>query len=141
MPSSPALLTANVMSALNSTMLQFVTSEDNQFVAAAFGVAALLVATTAYYSLGSKEEDQGFPKLPGTQWFHAWDFFKQRHDFLQLNFERNSGKSFTFNVLSKKVITLTGEDARRLFYSDSRMDFREGVKLLMGSVRVALHGT
>jgi len=54
------------------------------------------------------------------------------------NFERNSGQSFSFDVLHHKVVAVTGEGFRRVFYSDPRMDFIEGAKLLMGAVRVAL---
>ena len=124
------------MYSLNSTTLHFVPSEDNQLVAAAFGVAALLAATVVYYSLGSKDKEDKYPKLPGIQLYHAWSFFRQRHDFLRASFERNSGQSFSFHVAQHKVIALTGEDSRRLFYTDSRMDFSEGIKILMGAVRV-----
>lgn len=43
-------------------------------------------------------------------------------------------------MLGKKVVDLTGGDARRLIYSDARMDSREGVQLLMGSVGATLAG-
>lgn len=124
------------MSAFNSTILQFVASEDKQIAAATFGVAALLAATVVYCSFGSKDEERAFPKLPGIQLFHAWDFFQRRHDFLESHFKQNSGRGFSFDVLRHKVIVVTGEDARRVFYSDARMDISEGGKLLMGVVGV-----
>ena len=138
MASYPTLLTVDHMSALNSTILNFVASEDNQLAAATFGGAALLAATFVYYCLGSKDGDRAFPKLPGIQLFHAWNFFQQRHDFLEASFNQNSGRGFSFHVLRHKVVALTGEDARRVFYSDARMDIAEGGKLLMGVVGVTL---
>jgi len=125
------------MSALNSTILSSVASEDNRLVAGAVGAAAIL-ATTAYYALGSKDEEHDFPKLRGIQVYHAWNFFKRRFDFLHSNFERNLGKSFSFNVLHHNIVALTGEDARKTFYSHPHLDFNEGYKLLMGAVRVSL---
>lgn len=126
------------MSTLNSTVLHLVTNEENQLTAAAFGVAALLAATVVYYSLGSKDKEHGFPKLPGIQLYHAWDFFQRRDEFLHSSFKRNSGQGFSFNITHHKVIALTGEDARRIFYSDPRMDFSEGAKILTGTVRPTL---
>ena len=126
------------MSGLNSTALHFVSSEDNQLVAATFGVAALFAAAAVYYSLSSKDNEHEFPRLPGIQLYHAWNFFQWRHDFLHSNYQRHPGKGFSFNVLQHKVIALTGEDARRILYSDHRLDFSEGVKILKGMVRDTL---
>lgn len=126
------------MAALNSTILHFVAGEDSQLIAAAFSMATLLAATAVYYSLGSGDKEHEFPKLPGIQMYHAWNFFQRRHDFLRSNFKRNSGQSFSFDVNSHKIIAVTGEDARRVVYSDPRMDLSKGFKVLVGAVRVAL---
>ena len=124
------------MSALNSTILSSVAGEDNQLVSAAVGVAAI-IATAAYYVFSSRSEKHDFPKLRGIQLYHAWNFFRRRTDFLLTNFKRNSGKSFSFNILHHKVIALAGEDARRVFFSDTHLSFGEGYKILMGSVRIS----
>lgn len=124
------------MAALNSTILHFVASEDNQLAAAAFGVATLLLATAVYYSFSSKIKEDEFPKLPGLQLYHAWNFFQRRDDFLNSHFRQNAGKSFSFDVSKHKVIAVTGEEARRVLYSDPRMDLSKGFKVLMGAVRV-----
>ena len=126
------------MSAFDSTFLHFFASEYNRLVTAAFGAAVLLATTAVYYSLSPEDNKHGFPKLPGIQLFHAWEFFQRRHDFIHSNFIRNPGQSFSFNVLHHKVIALTGEDARRVFYSDPRMNLSEGFKILTGAVRVTL---
>ena len=134
---SPSLLSYHLMSALNSTILNFVAREDNQLVAGAFGTAAVLATTVLYYALRFKDKDHEFPKLRGIQLYHAWNFFQRRHDFLQWNFKRNFGKSFSFNVLHHNVIALIGQDARQAFYSNQYLAFDEGYKILMGGVRVS----
>jgi hypothetical protein len=125
------------MFALNSTVLTSVAAgEDSQLFAGAVGAAAILAATTAYYALRSKDEEHEFPKLPGIQLYHAWKFFQQRYDFLQLNLKQNLGKSFSFNVLHHNIVALGGEDARRAFFSNPHLNLGEGYKVLMGAVRV-----
>ena len=126
------------MSALNSTTLNSVAGEDNQFVAGAVGAAAVLVTAVLYYALSPRDKEHNFSKLRGIQLYHAWNFFQRRHDFLQLNFKRNLGRSFSFNVLHHKIVALTGEDARRAFYSNQHFDLVEGYKVLMGGVRDSL---
>ena len=129
---------SHLMSALNSTILNSVVGEGRQLVTGAVSAAAILAATAVYYALSSKDEEHEFPKLRGIQLYHAWNFFEQRYDFLQSNFKRNLGKSFSFNVLRHNVIALIGEDARQAFYSNGHLHFDEGYKILMGTVRVSL---
>ena len=131
----PPPLSYHPMSALNSTILNFVAGEDNQLAAGAFGTAAVLATTVLYYALSLKDKDHEFTKLRGIQLYHAWNFFQRRHDFLQWNFKRNLGKSFSFNVLHHNVIALIGQDARQAFYSNQHLAFDEGYKILMGGVR------
>lgn len=123
------------MSALNSTFLNSVTGEDNQLLAGAVGAAAILATSAVYYALSSKDKEHDFPKLRGIQLYHAWNFFRRRYDFLQSNFDRNLGRSFSFNVLHHTVLALSGEDARQAFYATQHLDFSEGYKILMGAVR------
>jgi len=127
------------MSNLNYTILSSAAGEGDKLVVGAVGAAAVLVATVVYYALNSKGADgeRDFPKLGGIQLYHAWNFFERRYDFLQSNFKRNLGRSFSFNVLHHTVVALTGEDARQAFYSNSQLHFDEGYKILMGAVRVS----
>ena len=97
------------MSTLVPTVLYPFTSGDNHLVAGAIGIAAALAAAAVYCVLGSKDKEGEFPKLPGIQLYHAWNFFRWRYDFLQSNYERNPGKSFSFDVVHHKLIALTGE--------------------------------
>ena len=120
--------------------LYFAASENNQLVTAGvgLGVAALFVTTTIYYSFGFKARENDFPKLPGIQLYHAWNFFQRRQNFINSNFERNSGQSFSFDAGHHRVIALAGEDARHAFYSDPSMDLSAGFKILKGAVRIVL---
>ena len=124
------------MFTLNSTVLRFVSSEDSQFVPGAIGVAAILATTAICFVLSSGDKEDEFPKLRGIQLYHAWNFFQRRYDFLRSNFKRNSGKSFSFNVLHHNVIVLTGEGARQTFFSHPHFNINEGMRLLLGAVGV-----
>ena len=121
---------------MNSTISHFVVGEGNRLVASAIGLGATLVTTIIYFALKSDDKKYEFPKLPGIQILHAWNFFKRRHDFLQSSFKRTSGKSFSFNALQHNVIALAGEEGRQAFFSSPYLDISEGVKFLVGAVRV-----
>lgn len=126
------------MSVPGSVIVNSIAVDDNQLVVGAVGAAVILAITVAYCSPISKNEEREFPKLRGIQLYHAWNFFRQRYNFLRSNFEQNRGESFAFNVLHHTVIALAGEDARRVFYSDPHLNLGEGYKILMGSARVSL---
>ena len=136
--SFPFHLSHHLMSALTSTVLNFIAGEDNRPLVGAVSVVTILVTAAVYYTLNSKDEEHEFPKLRGIQLYHAWNFFRERYDFLQSIFQRNAGKSFSFNVLHHNVIVLTGEDARQAFYSNSHLELYEGYKILLGVVQVPL---
>jgi len=123
------------MSILDPTTLSSIGIEDNRFVAGAVGVAAVLATTAAYYALSSKDEEHDFPKLRGIQLYHAWNFFQRPHNFLQSNFMRNHRKNFSFNVLHHNIVALTGEDARRVFFSNPDLNVNEGYRVLRGTVQ------
>ena len=126
------------MSAFNSTLLHSVAGEDSQLFASVVGVAAILATTAVLYALSSgKGKENEFPKLGGLQPYHAWNFFQRRYDFLKSGYERSSGKSFYFKILHNKIIALSGEDARQMFFSNSHLSVDEGYKILMGAVRLS----
>lgn len=124
------------MSAFNSTLLHSVVSEDNQLYASVAGVATVLATTAVIYAFGSKGKEGEFPRLSGLQPYHAWNFFQRRYDFLMTGYRKNAGQSFYFKVLSNKIIALSGEDARQIFFSNPHLSVDEGYKILMGAVRV-----
>ena len=126
----------SLMFALGS--LGSVVVEDNQLIFGAVGTGVILAVTVVYYRLGSKDNERGFPKLPGFQLYHAWNFFRRRNNFLRSNFEQNLGKSFSFNVLNHTVIALNGDDARQIFYSNPHLQLGRGYGILKGAVGVSL---
>jgi len=126
------------MSVLNSTILNSVGGEDNRFVAGVVGVAAVLATTTVYYALSSKNKENDFHKLRGIQLYHAWNFFRRRHDFLQSNFKQNLGKGFSFNVLHHNIVALAGADARQVFFSHPDLNLDEGYRILKGAVHISI---
>ena len=123
------------MSVLDSTILTFIAGDHNQLVTGTVGAATILAITAAYFALSSKGAD--FPKLRGIQLYHAWNFFRRRHDFFHSNLEQNPGKGFSFNVLHHNIVALTGEDARQVFFSNARLNFSEGYRIFWGTVRVS----
>lgn len=129
------------MSAFNSTLLHSVAGEDNQLYASVIGVAAILATTVVLYAFSKgKESATEFPRLRGLQPYHAWNFFQKRHDFLRSGYAQNSGKSFYFKILTNKIIALSGDDARQIFFGNGHLSVDEGYKILMGAVRVSLAG-
>ncbi|KAG6918625.1 hypothetical protein DXG01_013036 [Tephrocybe rancida] len=70
--------------------------------------------------------------LHGPPIYHTWLFFKKRYDFIWGNFRRNGRKMFRFRVLHHSVVALTGEEARKIFFSDQSMRLGEGYRLLVG---------
>ena len=131
------LCLAYLMSVLDSTILTSVAGQDNQFIAGAVGVAAIFGTAVIYYTLSPKDKERDFPKLRGVQLYHAWNFFRRRHDFIESNFEKTPGRSFSFNVLHHNVVALTGEDAREAFFSNPHLDLGQGYRILMGTVRTS----
>ena len=127
------------MTALITNILNSVADKDSQLVAVAVGATAILATTTVYCILSPKDREHQFPKLRGIQFYHAWNFFQWRYDFLQSNFKRNLGKSFSFDVLDHRVIALTGEDARQVFFSHPHLSIDDGYKILVGAVRLSAH--
>ena len=123
------------MSLLNSTILNTVAGENDRLIAGAVGMAIIFATTAACYVLSPKEKAHEFPKLRGIQLYHAWNFYRARYDFLQSNFKRNLGKSFSFNILHHSFLALSGEDARRIIYSKN-FHVSEGVMILLGGVCV-----
>ena len=136
--SFPFHLPRHLMSTFTFTVLNSIAGGGNRPLASAVSAAAILATVAICYTLSSKDTEHGFPKLRGIQLYHAWNFFRRRYDFLELNLKRNFGRSFSFNVLRHNVVVLTGEDARQAFFSNLHLGAHEGYKILMGGVRVPL---
>ena len=126
------------MSALNSTILQSLSDKDSQLIAGAVGLAAALAAAAVYYTFGFKARHD-FPKLPGVQLYHAWNFFRARYDFLTFNVKLNRG-GFSFNILHHNMVVLTGDEARQMFLSNPHLSMSQGYMILLGIVSVSSWG-
>ncbi|KAF8069216.1 cytochrome P450 [Lyophyllum atratum] len=91
------------------------------FAIAAFAVAAL------HHSTRSKEDID----LGGLSILTAWPFFKRRYDFMLSNFKAGR-KKFRFNVLQHRVIAVSGEASRQVFFNELSLDLPEGYRILKG---------
>ncbi|KAF8878712.1 cytochrome P450, partial [Infundibulicybe gibba] len=56
----------------------------------------------------------------------------QRYDFLRENFKKTGEKIFRFNVLQHRVLVVSGNEARKVFFNDPGLQLGEGYQILMG---------
>lgn len=97
-------------------------------MALAIGVLVML----ASYLLPSQLKG-GIHNLGGIPILAAWDFYTKRYDFLRKHFD--SGKKyFQFHILQHRVVALSGEDARKLFFSEQGLDLDDGYRILQGGI-------
>ncbi|GBE78810.1 hypothetical protein SCP_0200070 [Sparassis crispa] len=59
-------------------------------------------------------------------------FIAPKYEFLNSNFRRTGEKLFKFRVLQHTVVALSGEEARKVFFNDKRLNFNEGYRLFLG---------
>ncbi|KAF8993227.1 cytochrome P450 [Cyathus striatus] len=74
-------------------------------------------------------------ELGGYSVINAWNFFSKRFDFLWGNFNKTTGNLFRFKILQYSVVAIRGDEARKAFFHDKNLNFTEGYKILVGSVR------
>ncbi|KAJ7168194.1 cytochrome P450 [Mycena crocata] len=70
--------------------------------------------------------------LGGCPILSAWLFFTKRYDFMFDTFKRTGEKMFRFRVLQHHVVALSGEEGRKIFFSEKNFDMEEGYKILGG---------
>lgn len=81
--------------------------------------------------------DVGAVSLPLSGISAIWPFFSARFDFLTqgLQFASQHGRrAFTFNLLRNRVVVVSGELARKDFFSCKGLDINEGFKVLSGAL-------
>ncbi|KDQ52157.1 hypothetical protein JAAARDRAFT_40504 [Jaapia argillacea MUCL 33604] len=100
----------------------------NLATSAAFGGFLFLITYYAYPTLFPKKG--AIHQLGGISILNAWSFFTKRYDFLRENLKKQA--MFQFWVLNHRVVALSGEEGRRVFFTDKSLDFSEGYKILMG---------
>ncbi|GLB42457.1 putative cytochrome P450 [Lyophyllum shimeji] len=92
---------------------------------ATIGVVFTAIALQ-HFALGSTEDID----LGGFSILTAWTFFKKRYDFMLSNFKAR--KMFRFRVLQHRVVALSGEAARQVFFNELSLDLPEGYRILKG---------
>jgi hypothetical protein len=117
-------------------------------------VIALVVAFITYdYYYKRSDKYGGIHSLPGIPIMTASMFFNKQFDFLSSHFKhhgffqfrvlhvriskRTSSADITDSTLllkQHKVVAISGDEARRVFFGDHHLDFSEGYKILLGIV-------
>jgi hypothetical protein len=103
-------------------------------------------------STTQKDKDDAPVTLPGGSVFSIYPFFRQRFDFLNRGFRITGQSVFQFNLLGvcplltcvrslvtlicqNAVVVISGESARKIFFTTRGFDLNEGFKILSGAVR------
>ncbi|KAJ7118719.1 cytochrome P450 [Mycena epipterygia] len=76
------------------------------------------------------EESSRIYDLGGYPILSAWFFFTKRYDFMCDTFKRTGQKMFRFRVLQHHVVALSGEEGRKVFFSEKNFNMEEGYKIL-----------
>ncbi|KAG6907956.1 hypothetical protein DXG01_006744 [Tephrocybe rancida] len=98
--------------------------------------AALAVATitaVAIQSLFRRPPSGKIHDLGVFSLLSAWAFFAKRHDFIRANFKKVGTKMFRFRVLSHSVVALSGDVARKAFFTEPGLELRDGYALAVGA--------
>ncbi|KAJ7739687.1 cytochrome P450 [Mycena maculata] len=70
--------------------------------------------------------------LGGYPLLSAWLFFAKRYDFMRGTFKRTGQNMFRFRVLQHHVVAISGEEGRKVFFSEKSFNPEEGYKILGG---------
>ncbi|RDB27059.1 putative lanosterol 14-alpha demethylase [Hypsizygus marmoreus] len=96
-------------------------------VSIAVAIFAMLVWTAVLPS-----SKNNIYELGGFSILTAWPFFTKRYDFLRDNFRKSGQRMFRFRVLQHRIVALSGELGRKVFFNDQSLDLPEGYRILMG---------
>ncbi|KAF7322607.1 hypothetical protein HMN09_00039200 [Mycena chlorophos] len=93
---------------------------------AVLGVALLVaVAVLVLHYVRQRGDDSKIYSIGG---LHTWPFFARRSDFVRETFKRTGQNMFRFRVLWRHVVVLSGDEGRKLFFSEKTLDFNDGYK-------------
>lgn len=111
------------------------------------GVCILVTVISLLSNTGDR-----VPYQNGMPFVGSWAFFTRRHRFVNEGIQR-LGNIFAFNILhvrvligttcfsltvflfsQHKVVAVSGEEARKTFFSHKDLDFSEGYQILFGGV-------
>ncbi|KAH0837817.1 cytochrome P450 [Lanmaoa asiatica] len=104
-----------------------------QVIVALFILLVLLVFSRGW-SKNSDLSAQTPVYLPGPHLLAIVPFFRRRFDFLNDGFCKTEEKIFQFNMLRETVIVVSGESARKAFFTNMAFDLTEGFKVLSGAI-------
>ncbi|PPQ70347.1 hypothetical protein CVT25_000127 [Psilocybe cyanescens] len=120
-------------SASFSPLAQFLTkpTEWSNDVRVSASIAALSIVLFSVLLLRPSYDGKVYD-LGGIPIFSVWAFFTRRYDFIREQFKNSSGKTFRFRVLQHRVISVAGEQSRKVFFNEPGLNMNEGYKILMG---------
>ena len=118
---------------------------------ASFFLALVILSLLLYALPHSLETKATVATFPGCSLFNIWRFFDERFDFLNSGFTVTSENVFQFQLLQAcafglractavdvtaqhTVIAVSGESARKAFFTMKGFDLTEGFKILSGAV-------
>ncbi|KAJ8081843.1 hypothetical protein AAF712_004751 [Marasmius tenuissimus] len=97
------------------------------------GIIILLLILTTLSSL-QRDGPDAPASLPVHSIFAIIPFFRRRFDFLNWGFQATGQSAFQFSLLRNTVVVVSGESARRTFFSAKSLDLTEGFKILSGAI-------
>ncbi|KAG6915836.1 hypothetical protein DXG01_009622 [Tephrocybe rancida] len=98
---------------------------------AALAVAA--IAAAAIQSLSRRPPSGKIHDLGVFSFLSAWAFFAKRHDFIWATFKEVGTGMFRFRVLRHSVVALSGDTARKAFFTEPGLELRDGYALAVGA--------
>ncbi|KAF8629735.1 hypothetical protein AX15_003294 [Amanita polypyramis BW_CC] len=109
------------------------------FLSAGFSVQftvalLLLLAIILFITSLEKSEPDEPAYLPCWSLCTIMPFFSRRYDFLNWGFEVTGQSIYQFKLLNNKVIVVSGESARRAYFTATSLDLTEGFKILSGAI-------
>ncbi|KDQ08916.1 hypothetical protein BOTBODRAFT_165277 [Botryobasidium botryosum FD-172 SS1] len=119
---------------MSTTLSSLSIFASNPYVTGALAAGILLVIYSSFWT--SHEPQDGFNHIRGTPFFGSLTFYTKRQEFLlnALALNYTTRRFSKFKLFHNNVIIATGEEARKIFFSEKEFSFGEGYSLLMGGV-------
>ena len=140
---------ANVLAQAEPSHCQW--GASNNSLSAILIAFIISILSIAFWS----SSDDKIHKLEGFHLMTLSNFFSKRYDFFRENFKKTGLKTFRFNVLQVssytgvqfysttkldfsliqyRVIAMTGEANRKIFFGDRNLALSEGYRILLGGI-------
>ncbi|RDB26871.1 Lanosterol 14-alpha demethylase [Hypsizygus marmoreus] len=129
--SIPFAIMDSIANSTSSAYLFGLALDSSNAVAATLAIAIFMILVSTV-CLPFSESD--IYELGGFSILTAWPFFTKRYDFLRDNFRKTGQRMFRFHVLQHRIVALSGELGRNVFFNDQSLDFSEGYRILTGAV-------